>query len=110
MNFRCRPARLIRLTAGLGLALALTVAVSTTALAHATLIASNPGNGTVLASSPGQVQLQFDVPVNSRLSDVQLLDRNGHRLLGPMVEPMPNTMSPAVSCRSVSSRAWKRSW
>ncbi|TMC05604.1 MAG: hypothetical protein E6J41_21530 [Chloroflexi bacterium] len=96
MNFRCRPVRLVRLTAGLGLALALTVAVSTPALAHATLIASNPGNGTVLASSPGQVQLQFDVPVNSRLSDVQLLDRNGHRLLGPMVEPMPNVSSELV--------------
>jgi copper transport protein len=93
MNFRCQPVRLARLTAGLGLALGLTVAASTTALAHATLISSNPGNGAVLASAPGQVQLQFDVPVNSRLSGVELLDRTGRRLLGPTIEPLPGVSS-----------------
>jgi copper transport protein len=93
MNFRCQPVRLARLTAGLGLALGLTVAVSTTALAHATLISSNPGNGAVLASAPGQVQLQFDVPVNSRLSGVELQDSAGRRLLGPTIEPEPGVSS-----------------
>jgi copper transport protein len=93
MNFRCQRVRLARLTAGLGLALALTVAATTTALAHATLISSNPGNGAVLASSPGQVQLQFDVPVNPRLSQVVVEDRAGHRTLGPTIEPEPGVSS-----------------
>jgi copper transport protein len=93
MNFRCQPVRLARLTAGLGVALALTVAATTTALAHATLISSNPGNGDVLASSPGQVQLQFDVPVNPRLSGVALEDRTGHRTPGAMIEVQPGVSS-----------------
>lgn len=93
MIFRCQPVGLVRLTAGLGLALALTGAASTTALAHATLISSNPGNGAVLASSPGEVQLHFDVPVNSRLSGVELEDRSGRRLLGPSIEPGPGVTS-----------------
>ena len=80
---------MVRLTAGLGLALALTVGATTTALAHATLIASNPGNGDVLATSPGQVLLQFDVPVNSRLSGVELDDSAGDRMLGPTIEAGP---------------------
>jgi copper transport protein len=87
MKLRCQPVRLARLTAGLVLALAFTVAASTTALAHATLISSNPGNGAVLASSPGDVQLQFDVPVNPRLSGVELHDSAGHRLLGATIDP-----------------------
>lgn len=93
MNFRCQPVRLARLTAGLGLALGLTIGATTTALAHATLISSNPGNGDVLASSPGQVQLQFDVPVNSRLSGVVLEDRSGRRTLGPTIEPQSGISS-----------------
>ena len=93
MNFRCQPVRLARLTAGLGLALALTGAATTTALAHATLISSNPGNGAVLASSPGQVQLQFDVPVNPRLSQVEVEDRNGNQALAPTIEPLPGVSS-----------------
>jgi copper transport protein len=93
MNFRCQPVRLARLTAGLGLALALTVAASTTALAHATLIRSSLGNGTVLATSPADVQLEFDVPVNARLSAVQLWDQAGHRVLGPTIEPVPDVSS-----------------
>src|SRR5215471_21000232 len=87
MKLRCQPVRLARLTAGLVLALAFTVAASTTALAHATLISSNPGNGAVLASSPGDVQLQFDVPVSPRLSGVELHDSAGHRLLGATIDP-----------------------
>jgi copper transport protein len=93
MNFRCQPVRLARLTAGLGIAVALTVAATTTALAHATLISSSPGNGDVLASSPGQVQLQFDVPVNPRLSGVTLEDRGGHRMPGATIEARPDVGS-----------------
>jgi copper transport protein len=85
--------RLVRLAAGLGTSLALTVAGTTTALAHATLISSNPGNGAVLAAAPGQVQLQFDVPVNSRLSDVELENGDGRRLLGPTIEEGPGVSS-----------------
>ncbi|HXM58821.1 MAG TPA: copper resistance protein CopC [Candidatus Dormibacteraeota bacterium] len=75
-------AAIIRFLAGLGMATALTVAAAVPASAHATLIASNPGNGAVLASAPDQVMFQFDVPVNPQLSAVRLTDRAGHRIDG----------------------------
>jgi copper transport protein len=79
-------ARLARVLTGLGMALALTAIWASPASAHATLISSNPGNGAVLAAPPEHVVLQFDVPVNPRLSAVTLADRTGRRLSGPVVD------------------------
>jgi copper transport protein len=73
-------ARTLRAIAGIGLALGLAAGGTTAASAHATLISSNPGNGAVLASAPDEVMLQFDVPVNPRLSVAHLQDPNGRRI------------------------------
>jgi copper transport protein len=78
--------RLGPLLTGLGVALALTAPGASPALAHATLISSNPGNGAVLATAPGEVVLQFDVPVNTHLSGITLRDRGGRPLGGAEVD------------------------
>lgn len=83
MGSAVRPARFLT---GLGLALAVTAIGASPALAHATFISSNPGNGAVLAAPPDQVLLQFDVPVNPRLSAATLQDRDGRRLSGPAID------------------------
>src|SRR2546423_2823065 len=84
---------LVRLLAGLGLALGLNAAAVTTASAHATLISSNPGNGVVLPVAPGQVLLQFDVPVNPHLSEADVRDRFGRHMRDLTVETSPGTSS-----------------
>src|SRR5215472_134747 len=76
-----RVGPVVRLGAGLALALTFVAAGATTALAHATLLSTSPGNGAVLAAPPRWVVLQFDVPINPRLSVVVLEDDHG-RVVG----------------------------
>jgi len=82
-----------RFLVGLGLALGLTAVAATTASAHATLIASNPGNGAVLATAPDVAILQFDVPVNPRLSVARLQNRDAQRVDGTQIEFDPGVSS-----------------
>ena len=77
-----RAAHVARFLAGFGLALGLMVAGAVPASAHATLIASNPGNGAVLATAPDVAILQFDVPVNPRLSVARLQNQQEKRIDG----------------------------
>lgn len=50
------------------------------AFAHATLIRSDPADGALLDSAPGQVQLWFSEEINPRFSMVRLLDATGQPL------------------------------
>jgi copper transport protein len=84
---------LTRLGVGLGAALAIAALGVRPASAHAALVSSNPGNGAVLAMSPGHVLLQFDVPVNPVLSDVTLQNRAGTRVDGPAIDVEPGVSS-----------------
>ncbi|RIK39988.1 MAG: hypothetical protein DCC55_16375, partial [Chloroflexi bacterium] len=47
------------------------------ALAHATLVRSDPADGSLLDAAPSQVQLWFNEAVHSRFSLVRMLDANG---------------------------------
>ncbi|RIK27029.1 MAG: hypothetical protein DCC55_39620, partial [Chloroflexi bacterium] len=57
-----------------------TLGVGRPALAHATLIRSDPADGALLDTSPGQVQLWFNEAINPRFSMVRLLDATGQPL------------------------------
>src|SRR2546428_6560141 len=65
-------ALLAALAAGLGAAL-----LPGAALAHATLVSSNPSPGQRLGAAPGAVDLQFSEPVRSRLSTASVQAPDG---------------------------------
>ena len=73
------PARVV---AGLVLLslIALTVAPSGQALAHANLVRSLPPAGAVLDAAPAQVQLWFSEPPELRFSELQVVDVQGARV------------------------------
>jgi len=92
---------------GLALAVALALATATPVLAHATLLASDPGNGAVLAKAPGQLLLQFDVPVNARLSRASLYERDGSRVAGTSLEPAEGGSSLVVTLPALPNGAYR---
>jgi len=59
---------------------ALAAAPFSKASAHASLLSSNPANGSHLASSPGELRLLFSEPLVSGLSHVMLGLINGHQM------------------------------
>lgn len=92
---------------GLALAGALALATATPVLAHATLLASDPGNGAVLARAPRQLLLQFDVPVNARMSTASLYREDGSRVAGTSLELAEGGSSLAVTLPALPNGAYR---
>lgn len=72
-------ARLRHLVVGSACAL-VALACAPAALAHATLERSDPGDGTVLAESPGEIHLWFTEEIVPRFSGATILDPDGNAL------------------------------
>ncbi|MFN8443253.1 MAG: S8 family serine peptidase [Caldilineaceae bacterium] len=60
---------------------------SRTAQAHATLTRSDPADGSLLDSAPGEVNLWFDEPVVAQFSSVRLTNEENQFLGGATVDP-----------------------
>lgn len=75
---RCRAVR--RLVLAAALALVVSVLLAGPASAHATLISSDPTEGSVLATAPSEVIFTFDEPVRSTTGSVRLFDAAGTEL------------------------------
>lgn len=60
---------------------------SRTAQAHATLTRSDPVDGSLLDSAPGEVNLWFDEPVVAQFSSVRLTNQENKFLSGATVDP-----------------------
>ena len=60
--------------------MALAAAFSPSALAHAVLIATQPGNDVVVPKSPAQVILEFDEPVDVSLGSLRVFDGDGKQV------------------------------
>ena len=81
-----RPHRAWRL-AGAGALLALLVAPAVPGatgwrvLAHAQLVASSPGSGTIVPEAPDEIRLVFSEPLEAGLSSADVADLNGNALL-----------------------------
>ncbi|MEU5552044.1 FixH family protein [Micromonospora sp. NPDC047793] len=58
------------------------VVPATPAAAHAVLLGTDPADGAVLATTPGQITLTFNEPVAVRPGGVRLLDAAGEELSG----------------------------
>jgi copper transport protein len=50
-------------------------------LAHAQLVASSPGAGGIVATSPGEIRLVFSEPLEDQLTSVDIVDLNGAPVL-----------------------------
>ena len=83
-----RPLRALRLAGAIALlallvAPALPGAAGGRVLAHAQLVASSPGSGTVVPEPPEEIRLVFSEPLEAGLSSADIADLNGNVLLDP---------------------------
>lgn len=72
--------RLLRLVVLGALVLLGVLGQATVASAHAELVATNPGDGTIVAEAPRSVQLEFSERVSLRPDGVRVLDDQGRRV------------------------------
>ena len=80
---RVVPAALVWLLGGLGLALGVLgvlVGMATAASAHAGLVSTDPPSQAELTTSPTEIVLEFDEPVEAALGGIRLYDAQEHRL------------------------------
>lgn len=63
-----------KVLSGALLAVITALVFSSISQAHASLLRSDPADGSVLPTSPGEIQLWFDEPVSPRFSSAQLFD------------------------------------
>lgn len=69
----------------LALVLTGTALTSPAALAHVSLVGSEPGDGTSVTNVPRQVALRFNEPLSARFRQVRLIDRRGRVVPGTQV-------------------------
>lgn len=72
--------RIVRLVASCALVLAGVLGTASAASAHAELLATSPGDGTIVPEAPRSVQLQFSEDVSLRPDGVRVLDDQGRRV------------------------------
>src|SRR4051812_38083307 len=74
------------------LAAALAAAIGApAAAAHAILLATEPANDTVVETSPAQVRLRFDEPIETAFGSVRVSAGEASRVdVGPTLRPQPN--------------------
>ena len=76
--------RLGHIAGGIGLAASLLLMVNGRALAHASLVDSDPAQGAALDHAPQEIVLHFSEEVDPTFSHVDLLDANGSTVIpGP---------------------------
>ena len=69
--------RAIRLVTAAAACLLAVLALAAPAAAHASLVSTDPVDGTVLARSPGRATFTFDEPVSLPQEGVQVFDADG---------------------------------
>jgi copper transport protein len=68
------------MVAFLGLSSLWLVLLCAPALAHATLLETDPADGAKLSEAPKQVQLRFNEPIEAEFTPVKVLDQQGNRV------------------------------
>jgi copper transport protein len=95
---------------------ALTIAIAalipaTPALAHSTLVATEPRRDAVVGHPPERVLLRFDEPVETALGSVSVYDGDGRRVdAGEILRPTPESVAVAIDdelTRGTYTVAWR---
>src|SRR5918999_2251987 len=96
---------------GLALALVVTWALAPAALAHSTLIRTEPPRDQVVEHSPKRVVLHFDEPVDTALGSITVYDGDGERVdSGEIQRPAPESVAVALDGeleRGTYTVAWR---
>jgi copper transport protein len=96
---------------GLALALVVTLALAPAALAHSTLIRTEPPRDQVVEHSPKRVVLHFDEPVDTALGSITVYDGDGERVdSGEIQRPAPESVAVALDGeleRGTYTVAWR---
>jgi len=96
-------------TGALVAAIAALVAVPA-ASAHSVLIATEPGTGAVVETSPSQVLLRFDEPVEAALGSVRVFNANGERVDDDEVQkPSPEEVATGLD-RDLADGTYTVAW
>jgi copper transport protein len=78
------------------------LAAAPAAAAHAVLVATTPGNDSVLARSPGQIKLRFNEPVETAFGSVRVYDADAHRVdSGDISRPDEKSVAVGIDRRLV---------
>jgi copper transport protein len=81
------------------------------ALAHSTLIATEPRRDAVVGHPPDRVLLRFDEPVETALGSISVYDGDGRRVdAGEIVRPSPESVAVAIDgelARGTYTVAWR---
>src|ERR671914_325381 len=96
---------------GLALALVVTLALAPAALAHSTLIRTEPPRDQVVEPPPKRVVLHFDEPVDTALGSITVYDGDGERVdSGEIQRPAPESVAVALDGeleRGTYTVAWR---
>ena len=109
MNRRLtRPWRACGAALAIGIA---TLASPAPALAHSTLVATEPRRDAVVEHPPERVLLRFDEPVETALGSISVYDGDGRRVDGgEIVRPSPESVAVAIDgelARGTYTVAWR---
>jgi copper transport protein len=81
------------------------------ALAHSTLVATEPRRDTIVGHPPDRVLLRFDEPVDTALGSLSVYDGEGRRVdAGEIVRPTPESVAVALDgelARGTYTVAWR---
>src|SRR5918911_2498380 len=80
MRYSVLERRMRWMVAFLGLSSVWLVLLCAPALAHASLVETDPADGAELSQAPKQVQLRFNEPVEAEFTPVKVLDQQGNRV------------------------------
>jgi methionine-rich copper-binding protein CopC len=87
------------------------MALSTSALAHPTLLASSPKSGASLNLPPNEVRLKFNEPIEGAFSSLRLIDSTGKEIAADRAaidEADPNAL--VLHVAPVASGAYTVRW
>jgi copper transport protein len=105
---------LTRLWRACGAALAIGIAAlapAAPAMAHSTLVATEPRRDAVVEHPPDRVLLRFDEPVETALGSISVYDGDGRRVdAGEIVRPSPESVAVAIDgelARGTYTVAWR---
>ena len=94
-----------------GLAVVATLALAPAALAHSTLLETEPARDSVVQHSPKRVLLRFDEPVETALGSITVYDGEGDRVdAGKILRPQPKSVAVAIDReleRGTYTVAWR---
>jgi copper transport protein len=94
-----------------GLAVVATLALAPAALAHSTLLETEPARDSIVQHSPKRVLLRFDEPVETALGSITVYDGEGERVdAGKILRPEPESVAVAINReleRGTYTVAWR---